>query len=848
MKMTKRVLAIALSLVMMISLIPMSFGAKADRKTSSVEEYIAPANLGVVAETLLKDLGDRAKKVAPAALALVFKLVGPMKEQAAADGIADAYTASTEELCKSLIKFADAKLAELDLNSKIGNYSSIIRILGVDLKDLNSVNGMYTALYTALNKTINDKDTWGDLADLTEKSLASKAKKGTAMQTSDKGATPNLDMLNGLFGFLSDNAAVIGKVVSKGLNFGSMNKLIKGVKINGESINVEELVNSYIQNLPAILKKLVYDNLLAVKNEEDNPTPAYENSDYATKAYTIDEMLASALINLVNTGNSKGAVVDHAEATAATGMTLYQLIGAYADKAIANFAIDPLNNNLKDIIANAISGDEQLKTTVEKILNMDYKFTDKTFNFASYAQSGLFENLNNILVTILNTMLTEDAKKAVSLEAGDNSKLTPNLTKACKFALTTLAGYNGGDIGGFDFSKYTAEAVEKLSLEDMAVSVLSLFMNAWFGENLPASVTTLEQLAAWCEYKAIEKFYCEKLRDGKYAEYKKVLETRKDLVFNGTEVLTGKSQAYWYNTMCEIGMDLAEWVLDYISNEGTIKKFTKAAAGADWVKKADNVVDWALSYVDGFPAITDELKATEAVYPEADTYVEYGPFYKVNVILNDLFPLSFINGASDGPDGENGYFPVDIETLFFKKLLPSITDFTLDDFATTFTQNKNEDNPFNKPLLESAVGFIDNLLFSLFEYVHVDPDNPAQAALVTEIEKAETYWSKGFKGKASKANNDKYYLVASQTPDRLPIPADEKEPEPEYIEGDVDGDGKILASDARLALRASAGLEKLEGVAFLAADVNGNGKVLADDARQILRFSAHLQTSFVKAA
>lgn len=821
MKMTKRVLAIALSLVMMISLIPMSFGAKADRKTASVEEYIAPANLGVVAETLLKDLGDRAKKVAPAALALVFKLVGPMKEQAAADGIADAYTAKTEDLCKSLIKFADAKLAELDLNSKIGSYSGLIGALGINVKDLNSVNGFFTALYTALNKTINSKNTWGDLASLNEKSLGRTAGRNTtAMQTTDKVATPNYDMLNGLFGFLSDNAAVIGKIVSKGLDLGSINGTIKTFA----DIDAEKMVNEYINNLPAILKELLYNNLLAVNNENGDPTPAYADSDY--KSYTIDELLASALINLVNTGNSKGAVVDKAEAKAASGMTLYELIGAYADKAIANFAIDPLNNNLKDIIANAISGDAQLKATVEKILNMDYKFTDKTFNFASYAQSGLFENLNNILVTILNTMLTADAKKAVALEAGDNSKLTSNLTKACKFALTTLAGYNGGDIGGFDFSKYTAEAVEKLSLEDMAVSVLGLFMNAWFGENLPASVTTLEQLAAWCEYKAIEKFYC-----GKYPQYKTDLEAKKALVFDGDAVLTGKTQAYWYNTMCEIGMDLAEWVLDYISNEGTIKTFTKAAAGADWVKKADNVVDWALNYVDGFPAITDELKATEAVYPEADTYVEYGPFYKVNVILNDLFPLSFINGADDG------YFPVDVEKLFFGKLLPSITDFTLDDFATTFTQNDKQDNPFNKPFIEATVSFIDNLIFSLFE--HDLPDDGV------DLDKPATYWSNGFKGKANSA--DKYYLNVTAS-DKLPLVADEKEPAPDYMEGDVDGNGKVLANDARLALRASASLETLEGVAFLAADVDGNGKILANDARQILRFSAQLQTSFDKVA
>lgn len=68
------------------------------------------------------------------------------------------------------------------------------------------------------------------------------------------------------------------------------------------------------------------------------------------------------------------------------------------------------------------------------------------------------------------------------------------------------------------------------------------------------------------------------------------------------------------------------------------------------------------------------------------------------------------------------------------------------------------------------------------------------------------------------------------------------------LPGDLDGDGKVLASDARIVLRASANLVKLTDAQKKAADVNADGKVLADDARQILRFSAKLQSSFEKKA
>lgn len=62
-----------------------------------------------------------------------------------------------------------------------------------------------------------------------------------------------------------------------------------------------------------------------------------------------------------------------------------------------------------------------------------------------------------------------------------------------------------------------------------------------------------------------------------------------------------------------------------------------------------------------------------------------------------------------------------------------------------------------------------------------------------------------------------------------------------FILYDVDGNGKINAADARLALRAASGLESLTGAAFTAADADGNGKINAADARKILRKASGLE-------
>ena len=65
-----------------------------------------------------------------------------------------------------------------------------------------------------------------------------------------------------------------------------------------------------------------------------------------------------------------------------------------------------------------------------------------------------------------------------------------------------------------------------------------------------------------------------------------------------------------------------------------------------------------------------------------------------------------------------------------------------------------------------------------------------------------------------------------------------------YLLGDVDQDGKITASDARLALRCSVGLEKYasDSAPFLAGDVDRDGRITAGDARTILRVSVHLES------
>ena len=58
---------------------------------------------------------------------------------------------------------------------------------------------------------------------------------------------------------------------------------------------------------------------------------------------------------------------------------------------------------------------------------------------------------------------------------------------------------------------------------------------------------------------------------------------------------------------------------------------------------------------------------------------------------------------------------------------------------------------------------------------------------------------------------------------------------------DIDGNGKTTAADARLALRASAKIDTIDGIYAIAADSNNDSKITAMDARTILRKAAGLE-------
>ncbi len=827
-----------MALVMVFTCMPLTVFA-AERDISSLDAYLDNENLAVIVETLLTDLDDRKEEIVPTVLEFVFML-DALKEQAEKDGV-DITEADTETYATVLLSYLEDMLADADLNGEIAAYKGIIgMVLGGVTIDLNSVNGILGTLVGVIDFVNNGgTKTWGDLAKLDGDSLKVKSgKKQVAISTDNSSAT---EIVYALFGFLADNTDVLGAAVKGKLSLGSINGTLK----NLAGLDLENEVNGFMGTLDTTINELLYDNLVAtwVEVTDENgdthkeiETP-YEESMY--KDYTADELLGAALVKLIT-----GKDVDKDTASATAKMTINEILAKYGDMVIASFALDWLNNDLKTMLKDLIENNADF-AVLGNVINLSYEFKVESFGVSDLGKNGIFEGLNDLVCNIIDVLVQPAVAKELALKKGGNENITANLTSFFAYVIKTLASNNGGILAfeldgtkySYDFSGFTADKLAGMKLEDMVIEVFSLFTPSLMGVELPADVDTLEKLALYAAYWAIDKFMVKSDDCAFTTEYK-------ELVFNADGTVKALSYDRWVETIGIMGMEVAVYWLDRSTNINLPAEKVAAYKEAGWKGEDffDEVVDWAIDYVKGLPAVADELTAERG---EKDGY---GPWYKLNVILNELIPLNFINGCGDET------FVVDTYTLVIGKLLPSLLDVDFAAFADVLSMNKDPENIFNKSVISGVLSIVDNLLFSLFEHDCKDTDTFKKAATATQD---------GYEGTYCKANGHYIKVTATPATGIVDEPVTDEpvtdepttdepttdepvidEPvidEPALAMGDIDGNENVNAADARLTLRFSAGLEEFNPDQLAAADVNGDGKVNAADARTILRVSAGLE-------
>lgn len=712
MKKTNKIISVVLAVMLALSSLPVFAAASAiDDKVKTVDALIQPDNLGDTVSWLVTSLNNRKGAITGTVLRLVFMFVND-ETLSAKIGSTDLMKATDEQLAKILIDWLNASLPvwtkDITKQDWWKPVTNAVKLVGITI-DLGSVDGVVKTLYS-----LADTKTFGDISSMEEKSL-----KNVSVKKSG-----NLGVINALFQFLADNTSFLKKAVAGKLSLGGLSAL---------NDTVNNLVKDNLS--PAAIKEMLCD---AIKLDYN-----------AYKDYTADEIVAVAFLKLLTGKDS----ITRKEASDVMNLSIYGFLETYAGQIYSNLLLDLLNNDAKNALKDLVAKDTTGK--MAQVINTEYEFKADTFDaYLGAGKGNMVAQLNNAIITLLKVVLKADAFKALGLENGGNDKLNSNLTKTFRYILPLIKDVP--DLG-VDLSGFTADKVKNMSAEQMAVAVLKLFFKGWF-KNVNMTelnkATTLEQLGVLA---------------AKYAV------TNKDWVpMDIISVKKAVNVEKMSNDACldlifEIGMETAAKALAY--NKSTTY-YELPADTSKWTGKdyLDDIVDWALNFISGFPAIADTLKTERHVLDGK------GGFYKLNVVLNDLFDLSFVSGCG------NSDFAVDTETMLMDKFLGNLLDFDIEAAVSILAQNENA-SVFNKKINEAVIDIVDDLITALFEYA------------------------------------------------------------PAYTLGDVDGKDGITASDARLALRASVGLEKYEEGSreYLSADVDGKDGITASDARTILRASVGLE-------
>ena len=725
MKKTNKIIAVILAMVLAFSSVPLMASAAAVKDdVDTVEKLIQGENLGSLVEWLLKNINNRKEEILGTVLTLVFMLVEDEALQAKV-GTTDLLNADDEALAKILVNWLNADVLP-GLQAELASDDTMKTVLDIVSINIGSVDNVISSLYALSTKAL-----LGDISNLKEDSLIFEKKtlKTTLVTVSNSGAK---GALYAVLQFLSDNTNFFKKVLSGNVSLGLL------AALNG---TINDLIKEYIS--PDAIKEMLCD--------------AIELDYEAYKTYTADEIAAVAFLKLL-TGKD---TVAKDEASAVMNLSIYQFLENYAGQIYKNLLVGPLNTDVKELLVEKIKPlDDEYGNILDEVFNWDYTFTGTEFDAILGAGKGnMVAQLNNAVISLLKVILTKDAFTALELKEGGNENINENLAKAFRFILPKLGKLNnlGADLSGF-----TAEAVANMSAEDMAVAVFKLFFPGWFDNADMAEVNkvkTLEQLALLAVKYAVTN-----------TEWVPA-EIAVTAAAKATNV-DAMADAACIDLAFEIGMEIAAKALNY--NKSTTY-FELPADTSKWTAEdyLDEIADWALNFIDGLPASADKL-STERGKIDGE-----GGFFKLNVILDSLFDLSFISGCG------NDYFAFDIETMLLDKFLGNLLNFDIE--ASVAILAKNEDaSLFGKKINKAVIDLVDDLLTGLFEENYKIPET--------------------------------------------------------YTLGDIDADGSITADDARTALRVSVKLDTLTNKQFKAADIDKNGVIEASDARSILRAAVKLET------
>lgn len=690
MKKTTKLLSVILALVMMFSTVSVAFaGTLNPNNKTTVEDFIKNDNLAAIVETLLSDLNSSKANITQPVLRICFLLVDQLKEAA---GSTDVFNASEGQLAKILLDWLNANLPEwtssITEQSWYSTVQKILPILSIEL-DLSSVNGVLATLYSVCYKCSKDiivNPLAGDLGDL----------KGDAVDIKYNGTEDSAKkVIYALFQWLNDNRELLGKFVKGGIG---ANGLSLSNVLNDALGSALSTINNIVVNLPTFLKGYIFlavDGYAEKPDLKDDPAGGW-GKDTNYSAFNADELLAAALLKLIK--NDKEAVIAKADADAALEKSFYDLLAENLDDLFANYdAAGWLNENVPKFV-DSISVTDAIKA----VFNSSISFTNDTFKdiFTGAVSTGVLGQVNNLLCKIAEIALVPAENTKLALVKGGNENLNANFKKVCQYILPLMANKTVSDTLGYDFTKFTADAVKTMELKDMAVAILKIFFEDWFDNAVKADVdkaATLEQLGALAVYYTATN-----------TEWFPFTNT---VSAPAASLSSDDATKYILDTGALIGLNALKYNGSKIYFDTTVTK--------GYENIADEISDWGLNFVKGIPAVIvqeQDAKRMTNARNTLDDAVNGGAFYKVNVVLNELIDFSFFTNDAGDYDVAPTTFKFDLGLFLTNTLLDNIYDFDLAGVLGAFKKNSDANNSLNKTVISAVLGIADRAVTALFKH------------------------------------------------------------------------------------------------------------------------------------
>lgn len=629
------------------------------------------------------------------------------------------FNLDAEQSATLVLDYVDDMLADMAAKSEDhGKFKQNVPIVGDILIDYTSVDKALSTVYSTVNGIMNNtlvklaKNALGDVKDLKYSML-----KGVQRKNGD------LNVIYALIDFLNANSGLISKAITGNLTVGSIgDSLVKrfaGSDLNGFiSKAFSGFSDGEASDITQLVKYFLYKALLADK---------FGNaSSWAAAGKPTADSILNTFINAYVTSDKAGAfggkVLLPSLSIDIAGGSVYDLIAKALNAAYKDLGQAAANANLKAIIAEYVVGGKKTENVsdAEKALvasgtataltdsafakaadkvyifrsgDKYYKIDDTAanslydiFNFdyafpADFALTGadgtLTANLNDLIGNIFNIVFADSFKSNYTWTTGGNENLVANVAGLAKAVLPLVPDEFFGNLDA-----ETVAGIKNPAPDADPKTLVNYFTNLLVKALLGNQGIDYKDAETFLEYGVvIANHFAKKVSSDIDYSAK---------IFNGDK-LADKTDDQWVDLLFDMGTEIGMYYLDLKTDIGVDRDKMaeyKTLAGSNDGDLAnfliDDMVDWALQYADGVVAGTDAITARERGKLDGN-----GGWYKLNVVINNVLPLQFLN------DTGSGTFAVDLEVALKQKLIKNLLNLDFADGVGVIARNNKADNVLN---------------------------------------------------------------------------------------------------------------------------------------------------------